>query len=616
MIRVFSPSDKIFTSNGDAVIQPFKAKVHKEDNGSFYLDIEADISYVDILTANRIIVADTPQGAQAFRIKNPEKTKHKITIKAPHISYDAENYVIADSYVVDKNCNDAMDHLNRATDNPSPFQTYSDIATVDSYRCVRTSLYDAFGMVLERWGGHFVRDNYRFGIMRTIGRDNGVTVRYKKNLKEMTCTANWDSVVTKLMPVGKDGLLLDEVYLYSQTQYDIPFTKVVSFNQDIDQDLYKDADGNLNEVAYNSALVDDLRKQGRAYVDENCVPKVNYTLKANIDKVTDIGDTIEVIDEPMGVDITTHIISYDYDCILGKYTELEFGNFRQKVSNLMGTVNSTIQQSAEKNNANLQVIFSDAIQQAQDTILGILGNSYVVNEGDKILVVDALPKEEAHNVIMINSGGIAFSSTGINGTFESAWTIDNTLNMQHINVINLVADMIKGGTLKLGSNLNQNGQIEVYDEANNLIAKLDKNGLIMYGLDGSYNGKNVYKSLFYSSGETVTTDIIIYTSGTLTSGGQALAFTVFLPKSFDDIESITINELKLNACGGGNYTFGGWFVDGGYDVLTDNTIDVSYAISKTVNALTIRLAKKSGTFNGTSNTEQSIEVDKLQFTCN
>ena len=492
MIRVLSPNDKIFTSNGDAVIPPFKAKVHKEDNGKFYLNIEADISYVDILTANRIIVADTPQGAQAFRIKNPEKTKHKITIKAPHISYDSENYVIADSYVVDKNCNDAMDHLNRATDNPSPFQVVSDIAMINSYRCVRTSLYDAFSTVLERWGGHFVRDNYRFGIMSNIGRDNGVTVRYKKNLKDMTCTANWNNVVTKIMPVGKDGLLLDEVYLYSQTQYDIPFTKVVSFNQNIDQDLYKDADGNLDEVAYNNALIEDLRKQGQAYVDENCVPKVNYTLKANIEKVTDIGDTIEVIDEPMGVDIKTHIISYDYDCILGKYTELEFGNFQQKVSVLMDTVSSTIQQSVEKNNANLQVVFSDAIQQAQESILGMLGNSYVVYEGDKILVVDALPKEEAHHVIMINSGGIAFSSTGINGNFESAWTIDNVLNMQHINVINLVADMIKGGTLKLGSNLNQNGQIEVYDEANNLIAKLDKNGLIMYGLDGSYLVVNNY----------------------------------------------------------------------------------------------------------------------------
>ena len=486
MIRVFSPNDKIFTSNGDAVIQPFKAKVHKEDNGKFYLDIEADISYVDILTANRIIVADTPQGAQAFRIKNPEKTKHKITIKAQHISYDAENYVIADSYVVDKNCNDAMDHLNNATDNPSPFQTYSDIATVNSYRCVRTSLYDAFNTVLERWGGHFVRDNYRFGIMSNIGRDNGVTVRYKKNLKEMTCTANWDNVVTKLMPVGSNGLLLTEQYLYSENQYDIPFTKVVSFNQNIDQDLYKDADGNLDKVAYNNALIEDLRKQGQAYVDENCVPRVNYTLKANLEKVTDIGDTIEVIDEPMGIEITTHLIAYEYDCILGKYTDLEFGNFQNSASGLMNKVSSEISKNIEDSSSALQVTLSEELQKAKSIILGQFGSSYVIYEGDKILVVDALPKEEAHHVIMINSGGIAFSSTGINGDFESAWTIDNTLNMQHINVVNLVADMIKGGTLKLGSNLNRSGQIEVYDEANNLIARLDKDGLKVLGIDGSY----------------------------------------------------------------------------------------------------------------------------------
>lgn len=53
MIKVFSPNDKTFTSNCDAVINPLKVKVHKEDNGKLYLDIEADLSYVDILTANK-----------------------------------------------------------------------------------------------------------------------------------------------------------------------------------------------------------------------------------------------------------------------------------------------------------------------------------------------------------------------------------------------------------------------------------------------------------------------------------------------------------------------------------------------------------------------------------
>ena len=46
--------------------------------------------------------------------------------------------------------------------------------------------------------------------------------------------------------------------------------------------------------------------------------------------------------------------------------------------------------------------------------------------------------------------------------------------------------MIKGGTLKLGSNLNESGLLEVYDESNNLIVTLDKDGVKVLGADGSY----------------------------------------------------------------------------------------------------------------------------------
>ena len=38
MIKLFEANDTIFTSNGDKIIIPLKAKVHKEDNGSFYLN--------------------------------------------------------------------------------------------------------------------------------------------------------------------------------------------------------------------------------------------------------------------------------------------------------------------------------------------------------------------------------------------------------------------------------------------------------------------------------------------------------------------------------------------------------------------------------------------------
>ena len=487
MLKLFGQTDITFTSNGDKVIIPLRANVRKEDNALFYLDLETDLSYINDLTEGRIIVANTPQGEQAFRVGNVEKTKSKLKTRCYHLFFDSENYLIADSYVVDKNCNDALDHLNNATDNESPFTTISNVTTTNSFRCVRKSLYEAIQTVLERWGGHLTRNNFTIGIMANIGQDNGVTVRYAKNLKDITSEENWNDVVTKLMPVGKDGLLLPEVYLYSQTQYALPYTKTISFEQnDIVADDYTDEDGNFDEDAYTEALITDLRTQGQNYVNKYCLPQVNYTLKANLEKITDIGDTIQVIDERLGINLTTNLIAYNYDCILEQYTELEFGNFQQTLSGLLSGITQNTQEMIQENNDTLTITLGQELQEAQEKIWNALGSSYVIYEGDKILIVDSLPKETATNVIMLNNGGIGFSQTGINGTFQSAWTIDNVLNMEQINVINLTADLIKGGTLKLGSNLNQNGNLEVYDTANNLIAELNNSGLKMYGVDGSY----------------------------------------------------------------------------------------------------------------------------------
>ena len=236
--------DKIFETNGDKIIKATKAKVHKEDNGDFYLDFESGINYADDIVENAILVVNLPQGDQAFRISNVSKTKSKISTKAWHVFYDSQNYLIKDSYVVDKNCAGAMEHLNNATEPVSPFSTSSDITSVGSYRCVRKSLFEALEVVRERWGGHLIRDNFSIWLNRTIGIDTQVVIRYRKNLKEITCEENWDDVVTKLLPVGKDGILLNEldpqrsVYLVSAISYAVPYTKTVSFTQDTQSKLF------------------------------------------------------------------------------------------------------------------------------------------------------------------------------------------------------------------------------------------------------------------------------------------------------------------------------------------------------------------------------------------
>ena len=487
MIKVFNSTDKLYSSNGDIIVAPTKARVFNSDNGDFYLDLVCGIEYNDYLLPSYLLVVNTPQGEQAFRIRDITKQKNKLTIKAYHVYYDTLNYLIEDSYAVDDTCNEALNHFNSATDEPSPYTMSSDIMSINSYRCVRKSLNECIETIIERWGGHLKRDNWNISILSQIGVDNGINIQYRKNLEDLTANYKWDSVVTKLLPVGKDGIVLDETYVFSSVQYSIPYTKTVSFNQDhINEEDYQDEDGNTDVKAYQSALKEDLLEQATAYVNNYCFPLVNYTLKGQPEKVTDIGDTIRVIDERLGIDINTQVIKYEYDAITGRYVSLEFGNFGNTLKDLVSNVTSTVNSSVSNAVVTISSSLESALTQAQDKIWNALGSSYCIYEGDKILIVDKLPKSEAVNVIMINSAGIGFSNTGINGTFTTAWTIDGTFNAQATNVINLTADLIKGGTLKLGSVLNEAGSVEVYDEANTLICTIDKRGLIMYASNGGY----------------------------------------------------------------------------------------------------------------------------------
>lgn len=481
MIRLFNADEKVFTNNGEKILKPLKAVILKEDNGDYELELETRIEDKDYIINDKIIVCDTPWGEQGFRVYNPQKKSNKITCTCKHLFYDTASYLIADAYVVDRNCNDALDYLNNACDVVTPFTTLSDVQQINSFRCVRKSFEEAISTLLERWGGHLVRDNFNIEIRNTIGQDNGVTLRYGKNIQDIQVKEDWSKVVTKVLPVGKDGLLLPETYVYGVMTYATPYTRAVTFSQDLEKE-----EGESDED-YNERLIVDLRTQAQAYVDENQYPKINYSVKANIDNVTDVGDTIEVYDERLNINLMTSVISVKWDCIQKRYTEVNFGNFSEKLKNLI-TTTTTATKKEVKDTVSTEVIpqVEVKLQEAYGKIWDALGNSYCIYNGDQILIVDALPKEEAKNCIRFNSAGIAFSKNGINGTFTSAWTIDGTFNAQNINIINLVADLIKGGTLRLGSELQQHGHIELYNEANRLIGQMNKDGLTMWANDGSY----------------------------------------------------------------------------------------------------------------------------------
>jgi phage minor structural protein len=501
MIRVYEATETSFANNGIKALHPLLAEVTKKDNDDYFVELQDTIDNLEYYQKGMIVRVPTPWGVQGFRCDNPKVRNNRVECVAWHLSYDANNYIIQDAYAVDKNCNDALVHFNDATDIPSPFNVVSDITMISSTRAVRKTLFGIYTEFIspDKYGGHWYRDNFTLGIKANIGQDRGVVLAQNKNITDMEISEEWDDVCTKVLAYTTDGesaILLDDPYVeLEEDLYDIPFTKVVKFENELSIEDYKNEDGEENYEQFLADTKTWLRQKALNYLGENKLPKINYSVEAKIDNISDVGDVIYIKHPKCRVDITTNVIKVVYDAIRDKYIKIEFGNFKKEIKKLSQIITESVKKDTEEIVQENKVFLEKELKEATDTINGVLGNSYVIYNGSEIYVVDKLPKETATNVIKISSGGIGFSNTGINGDYKSAWTIEGKLDMQKITVLNLTASMIKGGVLKLGGQNNSSGTFELYDNYNNLIALMDKQGLTVYASNGDYIKLNAEEGL-------------------------------------------------------------------------------------------------------------------------
>lgn len=495
MIRVYNATETLFDNNGIKVIQPLFAEITKADNSDYYIELEDTLDNIDYYQKGLIFRVPTPWGVQGFRCDNPKVKNNRISCKAWHISYDAKNYLIRSAEAVERTCNEAINLFNDSTDTTSPFTVESDIQIIPAPQgdetqfkvsASKNSLFDMFELLIsaDSYGGHWVRDNLNFGIKESIGEDRGVTLAYQKNISDIEISENWDDVCTKILPYtvirNVEYCLDDDPYVtLEENLYDIPFTKAIKFENDMDL-------GNYISDIEKATIQEWLRSEAVKYLQDHKLPQVNYSLSANIDNVSDIGDLIYVKHPKCNVDITTNVISVKYDAIRGKYTKIEFGNFKKEIKSLRQEIVAKVEKETNVKIKETKSVLEGALEEATAQINSVMGDSHVIYNGNEILVVDKLPKEDAQYCIRVNSNGIGFSTNGIYGTFNSAWTIEGELDMQNIEVLNLTASLIKGGTLKLGNVEGVTGNLEIYGNSNNLIASMDADGLTVYATNGDY----------------------------------------------------------------------------------------------------------------------------------
>lgn len=431
-MRVFNPSDTIFTSQGEKAVCPITCVEHREIS-DWYVECKFPLDCLDYIKQDYILIVETKEkNEQPFRINNIE-VGNTILCKAYHVGYDTKNYAVELSTVVNGNCNACLVELKTNIEPIStPFVFSSDINLLRSFSVTNVSLYEALGQIASAYAGTLDFDGWNVYILNSIGQDRGISIEYGKNLENAIVKEDWGNVVTKIKPIGNNGIVLTPEWLTADVTYDKPYTKIITFDTD---------------------SVENLEFVAQLYLDRFKLPRINYSVKSTLSKngiaqifvnkhgqleaytheqlsefshaqinstsnsvYFGIGDTIMV--KARQFEVTTDVISYDYNCLTKYVIGIEFGNYRPTVKNFFTELKSTIEENTTKKvQVKIDQITGDFTIAINNYNNGLLQGTYYNFDGDSFTITNA----DDETVFSADvDGNLTLTGTIIGSLFKSS----------------------------------------------------------------------------------------------------------------------------------------------------------------------------------------------------
>lgn len=472
-MKIYSLNTTDFSNNGYGFLTDvISAEVKEELNGEYTLTMEYLLNghLSEYLQRENIILCKTADGTeQPFRIKYIDRNFKTINIVAYHISYDLGDDVAINIAPTNLQVQ-AFGRwiLNNATTHSNTYTFNSDIATIGSARYIRKNVLECImgddeNSMLTKFGGEIKRDGYTITLNSRIGQDKGVRLLLGKNLNEIKITIDDTGLYTRVCPVGYDGLTLPEIYVDSPLINNYPFPKecVIKF-EDIRYDETGQSEGSYDNLPdFYDALRDAVAKMYNEGLDK---PLVNvdidwidlskteeYKNYASLETIA-LGDTLTC---DMGdFYYQTRIIATTYDVLLDRITNFEIG---KPIANYASKTNATIQQVESQDTSSL-------LEQAQANASALLksamtGYIYFDYEHGDLYIMDNSDPQLAQKVWRWNLNGLGYSSTGINGTYGLAITMDGSI----------VADYITTGTLNTSVIQGYDSLVQQVEDIENLL---------------------------------------------------------------------------------------------------------------------------------------------------
>jgi len=453
-----------FTTQGlGALSDAISCIVTEERNGLYELEMQypqSGIHFSEI--QNRCIIYAIPspyREAQPFRVYRITRPINGIaTIYAQHISYDLAGIPV--NPFTAGSAAEALSGMASHAAVESPFSFWTDKSTTANFSVLvpsasRSVLGGVEGSILDVYGGEYLFDKFLVRLYNQRGNDNGVVIRYGKNLTDVEQDANISSVATGVLPywVGAEGELVQGNIVNVDGTFDFVRIMTIDFSSDFE----------------NQPTASELETRAMQYIKSNKigVPSVSISVSfvqleqteeykdLSLLEKCDLCDTVTVQFEALGINAKAEIVRIITDVLLERYESVEVGDIR---ANIAYTI-ADQQQKIEK--APTTSAMQKAINNATNWLTSADGYVIAVKDDNgtwkEILFLDTPSVETAKNVLRINTNGIGFSTNGVNGPYRNAWTIDGslvadfittgTLNAALAKIINIDATNINTGTL-------------------------------------------------------------------------------------------------------------------------------------------------------------------------
>ena len=382
-----------------------------------------------------------------FRIYSVTKPLNGIIeIHAEHVSYQLSHIPVM-PFTAGSVSAALLGLVSHSAEN-NPFTFWTDKSTTATYTqkvpaSCRSRLGGVQGSILDVYGGEFEFDRYDVKLWASRGADNGVQLRYGKNITDLTQETNIANTITGVCPFWADDdgtcITLPEEVIYSPVANHYPFKRTVvkDFSQDFE----------------NAPTVDQLRAKAQSYISQSGIGLPEVSIEVSFVDLSDTADysdialletvklcdTVTVIFEPFDINTKAKVVETEWNVLKNRYESITLGTVRTNLASIVASNERDLNQSVEDTRS----ILASEIQHATDMITGADGGYIVINrdaDGNptELLVMNTPDITTATRVWRWNQNGLGVSNNGYNGPYETAMTADG----------HITADFVTAGTLQ------------------------------------------------------------------------------------------------------------------------------------------------------------------------